>query len=316
MKSTSTSEKKHASVSAEAVKPDMRDMPCILCGGGDDELLFKSNAGEDSFTAYAFSARRDSKLCRYNTWKCRKCGLVRSSPVLNEDALNSLYRQSLFIWENEADYASKTYADLLEKLCPGAKERGARVMEFGSGNGGFIKELLARAWRDPVGVEPSADCVKRADPAARLNMVCDTFHPGLFEPETFDIAVSFHVVDHLYDPLAVLAECRKTLKPGGKVLFVSHDVEAPSARILGRLSPIFDIEHIYLFSRATLSKLMEKAGFRAAAAGSLVNTYPLEYWMRMLPGARRLRGLMPGALLKKPLSVAAGNLYVIAEKEG
>lgn len=301
--------------SAPASAPVMIETSCVLCGGGDDKLLFKGNAGEESFSPYAFSARRDSGLRRYDVWKCGKCGLVRSSPVLSEEAAGELYKRSMFIWGGEADFAARTYADLLERLCPGVKEAGGRVLEIGAADGGFIKELAARGFKSPVGVEPSADCVANADAETAPLLICDLFRPGLFPEGSFDIVTTFHVIDHLHDPLEMLRECRRVLRPGGKILIVCHDVEAPSAKVLGKLSPIFDIEHIFLFSEDTIGKLAEKAGFKKVASGGLANTYPLEYWLSMLPGVRRLRKLFPASLLSRPATINAGNLYMLAEKE-
>ena len=45
------------------------------------------------------------------------------------------------------------------------------------------------------------------------------------------------------------------------MLCVVHNRRALSARLLGRRSPIYDIEHLQLFSRPSVRSLMERPGF-------------------------------------------------------
>ena len=118
--------------------------------------------------------------------------------------------------------------------------------------------------------------------------------PGsIRQGRTFDLMASFHVIDHLPDPPGFLRSAAAALRPGGFVLLVAHDAGAPLARLLGSFNPIFDVEHICLFSRATVRTLFERAGLEVLEVGPLANTYPLGSWLRLAPGLSRLAGLLP-----------------------
>lgn len=101
--------------------------------------------------------------------------------------------------------------------------------------------------------------------------------------ETADVITIFHTLDHLTDPLLLLEILRDKLKHGGQVVNVVHNTHAISARILKSRSPIFDIEHTFLFSRRTLVTLLHKAGYEEIQTGSYWNQYSLAYIVQLLP---------------------------------
>ena len=79
------------------------------------------------------------------------------------------------------------------------------------------------------------------------------------------------------------------LAPSGAMLIVCHDRRALSARILRRRSPIFDIEHVQLFSAEVFCVLLREAGFERVEVHPLRNRYPLRYWLQLAPLAARLK---------------------------
>ena len=60
---------------------------------------------------------------------------------------------------------------------------------------------------------------------------------------------------------------------------VTHNVDAPLNRLLGRRSPIIDIEHLQLFSPNNLSFLLRQACFERVTVQSFQNCYPMWYWL-------------------------------------
>jgi SAM-dependent methyltransferase len=169
------------------------------------------------------------------------------------------------------------------------------------------------------GVEPSRAAIDRARADIRPNIVCDILRPGLFPPETFDVVCLFQTFDHISDPGSLLDECFRLLKPGGMVLCFNHSIAAGSARLLGERSPIIDIEHTFLYSPRTISKLFETHAFKTLETRAAYNTYHLYYLARLVP--------LPGPL-KRPLlrllkdtrfgsirlTVPLGNLYIVVRK--
>ena len=298
--------------------PVWRNTLCLFCGQAPERELYPARLTPESLTGYSFSARRAREREHYRVVACERCGLVRSNPVLDEESLAGLYAESSFLFSEEEAFAASTYAELLDMLAR-RFNGGAQVknlLEIGCSTGFFLERALELGVKEVLGVEPSRDCVEHARPAVRPFIINGCFEPRLLEGRTFDLACSFHVMDHLSRPDAVLTAMAGLLNPGGFVLLACHDVEAWSARLLGDRSPIFDVEHIYLFSRRTLAMLAERAGLRVLEFGGLPNRYPLGYWMRMAPGGGKLSRRLPRWISRLPVKFNAGNMYLVAQKDG
>ncbi len=109
------------------------------------------------------------------------------------------------------------------------------------------------------------------------------------------------------------------LKPGGILFLIGHNRRALSAWLLGRNSPIFDVEHLQLFSPASLRYMLREAGFADVEIRRVVNCYPLSYWVRLFPFPARMKRALSGVLSalflgRLPLPLPAGNIAAIASK--
>jgi len=292
---------------------------CPICDtDGNATELYPANFDLAAFNPAIYSARRLPDRIHYRIVRCNTCGLVRSDPVADPEALARLYAQSSFDYAQEVDDLKITYDRYLDRLERFDVHKGS-LLEIGCGNGFFLEEALKRGYSSVSGVEPGRTIVEKARADIRPNIVCDILRPSLFEPECFDVIAIFQTFDHISDPGALLDECRRLLKPGGLMLCFNHNIAAASARLLGERSPIIDIEHTYLYSPATIARLFEKHAFKTLETGSARNTYHLYYLTRLLPlpglFKRPLLGLLKDTQVGSiRLTVPLGNLYIIAQK--
>jgi SAM-dependent methyltransferase len=141
------------------------------------------------------------------------------------------------------------------------------------------------------------------------------FKPASFRAESFDFVCAFHILDHLVGPDEFASECYRIIRKNGLILLVCHDVDALVNKILGGRSPVFDIEHIFLFSRKTLTKLLENAGFDVVAVGDLTNTYKVSYWLKYIPFLNKLVKFFPVFVKQYEISMKAGNIFICAQKK-
>lgn len=301
------------------VAPSLRPTKCALCGTeGNADLRWPANVPPSAFSPEVFSARRLPDRFHYRIVSCRSCGLVRSDPVLDDALLAQLYRASSFDYGEELDGLRKTYGDALRRTESMVVERQG-LLDIGCGNGFVLELARERGWRDLHGVEPSADALSHAAPGIAEQIRRDVMRPGLFAPESFAAVTMFQLLDHVADPVALLRECRKVLRPGGVILALNHNVAAVSARLLGERSPIIDVEHTYLYSPLTMRRLFEIPGFTDIVVRPIRNTYSLAYLARLLPlpggvKGRLLRGLRNGSLARASLTVPLGNLCLTARR--
>lgn len=292
---------------------------CAICGTeGLSTELYPANFDPDAFRPEVFSARRLPDRVHYRLVRCDACGLVRSDPVADTAVLARLYAQSTFDYSEEVAHLRRTYGRYLGRLGRYSDRKGA-LLEIGCGNGFFLEEALAQGFASVRGVEPSAGAIERARPDVRPHLVCDVMRRGLLDGASFDAVCMFQVLDHIPDPGALLEECLRVLRPGGLALCLNHNVAGVSARLLGERSPIVDIEHTYLYSPATATRLFSERGFRVREAGGVFNRYSLHYLMRLIPlpdGVKRplLAALARSGVGRLPLVVPLGNLYLIAQK--
>jgi 2-polyprenyl-3-methyl-5-hydroxy-6-metoxy-1,4-benzoquinol methylase len=85
----------------------------------------------------------------------------------------------------------------------------------------------------------------------------------------FDLVVSTEVVEHLYAPRDYTRGCFEALKPGGRFIcttpyhgYLKNLAIALAGKWDAHADPLWDGGHIKLWSRNTLSRLLQEAGFR------------------------------------------------------
>lgn len=292
---------------------------CAICDTKDNATeLYPSNFDFQAFNPAVFSARRLPDRIHYRVVKCNTCGLVRSDPIANSQVLAQLYAQSTFDYTEEVVNLKFTYGRYLTRLNDYGVKKGA-LLEIGCGSGFFLEEALTQGYVSIQGVEPSATAVAKASPQIRPYIICDIMRPGLFEQERFDVICLFQVLDHIPDPSTLIDECFRVLKPGGLVLCLSHNIEAASAKLLKDYSPIIDIEHVYLYSPDTISRIFILHGFRVMRIGSAWNNYTVFYLTRLIPLPTQLKHVILASLKssfigRMRLSVPLGNFYFIAQR--
>ena len=292
---------------------------CALCGKNQDiRELYPATFDITSISKKTYSARRHPDHIHYRLVRCSNCGLIFSNPILPPSVIAGLYKQSVCTYEDQIPYAVQTYGELFEDIRPRLPKH-PKDLEVGCGNGFFLESLQKNGIRDVWGVEPGKQMVDEAPKSLRLRIKNDIFKKKQFAQNSFDVVCCFHTLDHMTDPNLFIQETLRILKPSGFVIVVVHDTAGWSVKLFGERSPIFDIEHIYLFNKQTLRQLFTKHGFVSADVRNLVNTYPLSYWLRMSGFAKGMKTigeflLAITGLSKKNISFAGGNIYLIAQK--
>lgn len=287
---------------------------CLLCGPDAPAAEIFPAHIPATLSGADFSARKTHRRWHYRLVRCDRCGLVRANPIFDAATITHLYEASGFTYGDETQNLARAYRQaarsILRQLPP-----DARIIDVGCGNGFYLQTLWDHGCRNLVGYEPSRDAMAKAPPEIRPLIQPVMFETAALPPASADLVCCFHVIDHVRQPDVFLQTCATTLKPGGFIHGVDHDLAALPHRIFGERSVAYDIQHIYLFDRTTIRRLLEKCGFQVLAVKPLWNSFTLGYLAHMAPLPAWLKWLLqrrPWGGLR--LTLPVGNMSFTARK--
>ncbi len=296
---------------------------CAICGSKENSTeLYKANVTPNDFTPEIFSARRLPDKIHYRIVRCNNCGLVRSDPTIHSNILTTLYAKSIQNYDLEVKNLTDTYFKYVQEAIKilGIKSiPKAGFLEIGCGSGFLLEKAIEYGFGLVLGIEPSVEAVNKSSAHIRPAIICDMLQPGMLQKENFDLICMFQVFDHIANPNALLSECVKALKPGGGLLIFNHDVRALSALVLGENSPIFDVEHTYLYNQNTIGKIAQKHGLKIKIISSATNRISLRHLTHLLPIKQSIKLYLLNKLKNTVfgnfvISLKLGNLFIIAQK--
>jgi len=144
---------------------------------------------------------------------------------------------------------------------------GGRVLEIGCGAGDSLRALGELGWQ-AEGVDLDPEVARVAAQRGLTVRVGDVFAPA-YAAETFDAVAMIHALEHVPRPLATLAEVRRILRPGGRLVIVTPNADSLGHRVLGGswrgLEPP---RHLQVFGPAALRRVARDAGFGAVTLRS------------------------------------------------
>jgi 2-polyprenyl-3-methyl-5-hydroxy-6-metoxy-1,4-benzoquinol methylase len=154
---------------------------------------------------------------------------------------------------------------LLEKL-----PRGLDVLDVACGSGVHGSELKRQYGHRVVGVDLSVASIEKAKTRLAEAYVADITRPDLypsFGRARFDIIVLSDILEHVSDPLEVLARHLPFLAPGGYLLISLPNIAIWNVRfglLFGRFeyqdTGTLDRTHMRFFTRRSLRRFFAEAG--------------------------------------------------------
>lgn len=226
--------------------------------------------------------------------KCPSCGLIYVSLILREDVLDRYWREEA-AWidvlnsnpQMELDRLKYQYGlDLATALLgqnggeaaeapaggppsdgrPGAGEepppgRGRRLLDFGSGPGGFVRLADEAGW-EATALEMNQASSKQLA-AEGYQVIVKHLELSDLPPRSFDLISFWEVLEHLPDPRSVLLEARRLLAPGGLMLIMVPNSGSLVTRLLHEKSNTFGgHSHLNHFQAHSLTQLLESVSLK------------------------------------------------------
>jgi SAM-dependent methyltransferase len=238
---------------------------CPVCGGQKNKTVFHKQG-------FAFKQCTESSQCDH----------VYADPQINEDALAEAYRgggldaemtasdiwMEVLLSQANQDYDRMKYARgvkaIESALGPGAPA-SKKLLDVGCSVGVFLDVARSMGW-DTIGLELNQKAVGHACQTLGLDVRCQTLEQAGFPENHFDAVTLWGVIEHLKQPVGVLKEIHRVLKPGGVLLTFCPNAASLVCRMLREQAATFDgHDHPSNFTPTSIKLAMELSGFNNLA---------------------------------------------------
>jgi SAM-dependent methyltransferase len=238
-------------------------LPACLCGERVFETAFEYSAPPPGEIRFRFTAGNYHRF----VYRCPRCGHFISTHSMD---MSSMYDGEYVDATYGRDGILKTFQKIIG-LDPAHSDnvgrvrriveyaRGSRrtILDVGSGLCVFLYGMKAEGWACTA-LDPDERAVEHARNTVGVEAFCGDFmkmeNPGIYDVITFN-----KVLEHVPDPIAMLAKAREHVAPGGFVY-----IELPDGEVAVKDGPRreeFFIDHWHIFSAASVAILSKRAGF-------------------------------------------------------
>ena len=261
-----------------------KDWVTLLSKGGPNPTLrcpCERHLGETSFT-YSSPPEGETrfdlggqKYCR-SFWRCGLCkhefanhdidlsGLYEGAYVEQTygHRMSVIFNRILALPEEQSDNAGRVsrILDFAAKHFPHGYH--PRLLDVGAGLGVFPLRMKEAGW-DCTALDPDPQAGKHLKQTVGVRAVVGDFFE--VRPNTlgrFDVITLNKVIEHVEDPVSMLAKATSLLEPNGLVYVEVPDV---AAGVDGPQREEFFIEHHHVFSPASLIMAVERAELQPLA---------------------------------------------------
>jgi SAM-dependent methyltransferase len=172
---------------------------------------------------------------------------------------------------------------------------GGTVLDVGCGSGAHLAELRDLGW-NTVGVEMSDTAALAARERLGLDVRTGTLEDAAIPRGYADVVLLRMVLEHVRDPRRTLAEARRILRPGGRIIVSVPNAGSIETRFFGPYWFAWDLpRHLSHFTPGSLTAMLREAGFGRIRVRHLVNANNLSGSIRYRGGGT---GTLPGGALK------------------
>jgi SAM-dependent methyltransferase len=285
---------------------------CCLCAATRTTLLFSKDG--------------------YPVFRCDSCKAEFLHPQPSDDVLASIYGPDYFLGKGDvqgnervAQLKAATAQRYLSSITGRLQTGRRKLLEIGCGTGDLLVQAQALGF-DVRGVEFSPSSAAQANSRLGAALVeTGSLETSESARRTFDVVIGCDVLEHVRNPQAFLKTVYECLNPGGVLFLITPSPESLSRKVLGRHWMEYKTEHLFYFSKTSLKRILETAGFQKVLLSSNRKVLSLDYlndhfqrfrvplcsWA--LDVARRI---IPDKLAFMPFVIPASSVTVIAAKPG
>lgn len=239
-------------------KPPAGD-ECPACGHGDMKTLCR---GGDRL--YGTTDKQ------FLVVECAQCRLIRLYPRPDPRELQQYYPEDYWyapggdaadtLAESWRKFVLRDHVRFVRKAMDGLPENG-KVLDVGCGGGLFLREMNLAPER-AFGLDFSVNAAGVAWSTNGVPVACGALTSAPFRPGSFSLITMFHVLEHLYDPIAYVQEAHNLLEEGGRLVVQVPNAHSWQFLMFGESWNGLDIpRHLIDFKESDLLSLLEHCGF-------------------------------------------------------
>lgn len=223
-----------------------------------------------------------NNTCTFSIVKCKKCGLVYSTPRLSKKSLSIIYDQSYDEVENVVEHVNKIKSNNFIRRIYNiitAEYRGevirkatGKVLDIGCGRGMLLEEIKERGcevYGTEVNPKSQKICEKKG-----IKFYSGEVEELKFDDNFFDTVILWHVVEHLEKPQQTIQEILRILKPGGRLFISTPNIKSYLRKIFGEFWIAWYIPcHLYYFSKDSIVNLFKQTDFKITKSFTTSSVY-------------------------------------------
>ena len=240
-------------------KVDWEECACLLCGGSSwSPLVGAPDRG------------RGGKGLWFMVVQCHDCGLCFTNPRPSAHGIAPFYSQDYAPQQIREGHGPRWWhrLPLLGRRPNQARKTlrlhgQGRLLDFGCGSGSFLTRMRQQGWQ-VTGLEVSEEVVERLRTKLGLRALAGSLPHADLENASFDVITMWQSLEHVHQPLEVLASARELLAPGGRLIVAVPNIDSLAFRWFGSAWTGLDLpRHLIHFTPETLRLMLQRAGFRA-----------------------------------------------------
>lgn len=249
-------------------------MKCLICGNSRFDCIHNGTRDIPEIDVIQCTECGMVQLDnnKYNTEQdYSKGGMLKKSYSITTDKTENKEWKT---WLLETDQDDNRRYKTLKHICAGKS-----VLEFGCGNGGFLRKIKNVA-SNVAGIElmdEAREYITKSD-GIKVYQTIDAIE------KNYDVVCMFMVIEHLNDPDEVLKKIHKILNPDG--IFICETPNANDALISKYECRAFEnftywSKHVILFNSNTLERIITRNGFKTRL-NTQIQRYSLAnhlYWL-------------------------------------
>ena len=228
--------------------------------------------------------------------KLNKYGFYEAAEKPNQAELEKYYAEKYYqtaqgSYENEYPTAEYEYFDnkieqkifVINKLFSKKENNSRTLIDIGCGEGFTLNHFKKKGWK-VTGLDYSEFGVKKFNPDCLPDLITGDIYkqmePIIADKIQFDVVWLDNLLEHVIDPLFLLQQCKKLLKPDGVlVIEVPNDFSVLHQHLIKNnyINNEFWVvipDHLSYFNKSGLEAIAADAGFKTEF---VIGDYPIDF---------------------------------------